>query len=129
MGTTRSAFNLMTGIRGEFNWRGLTVSANFHYTYVIDYEPASEPDYHTLALFGMIGYQIRLGSDRLYLPLLVGAGYIPGNGALLRIEAGLAIKPTDRIDIRVILVCPNFWFLDNDMVLFTSLSLALLFGF
>ena len=129
MGTNRSSFNLMTGIRGEFNWRGLTLAANFNYTYVIDWEPASDPDYHTVSLFGMIGYQIRLGSDRLYLPLLAGAGYIPGNGAILRIEAGLAIKPTDRIDIRVSFVCPNFWFLETDMVLFTSLSLSLLVGF
>jgi hypothetical protein len=129
MGTNRSAFNLMTGVRAELNWRGLTVSANLDYVYIIDWEPRSDPDYHTIGVFGLVGYQIRLGSDRLFLPLMVGGGYLPGNGGLLRIEAGLAIKPIDRLDIRVTFVCPNFWFLGEEMVLFTSLSLSLLVGF
>ncbi len=129
MGTNRNSFNLLVGARGEFQWRGLTVALNFQYTFVRDWEPRTNWSYHTLAIYGLLGYQIRLGSDRLKLPLMIGAGYIPGNGALLRIEAGLAIKATDRIDIRVLIVCPNFWFLENEMVLFTSLSLGLLFGF
>jgi hypothetical protein len=130
MGTNRSSFNLLVGLRGEYQWHGLTVALNYQYAYIVDWEPRSNPDYHSMALYGMIGYQIRLGSDRLYLPLLAGAGFVPGNGAMVRIEAGLAIKPTDRIDIRAIFVCPNFWILgDGEMVLFTSLSLAVLVGF
>lgn len=128
MGTNRSSFNLLLGGRGEFQWRGLTVGLGFTYAYLKDWEPRSNPDYHTMAMFGMIGYQIRLGSDRLSLPILAGGGYVPGNGGLLRFEAGLSIRPVDRLEVRLIFVCPNFWFLDEEMVLFTSISLGLHFG-
>ena len=128
MGTNRSAFNLMTGVRGEFQWRGLTVGLDFNYTFIKDWEPRSDPAYHTVSVFGMIGYKIRLGSQRLSLPILAGGGYIPGNGGLLRFEAGLAVRPRDRLEIRIIFVSPNFWFLGDEMVLFTSLSIAVLAG-
>ena len=128
MGTNRSAFNLLVGARAEFQWRGLTVGVNVDYSFIKDWEPRSNPDYHTVSLFGMIGYKIRLGSDRLSLPILAGGGYIPGNGGLLRFEAGLAIRAIDQLEIRIIFVCPNFWFLEDEMVLFASISLGLLFG-
>ncbi len=129
MGTNRSSFNLTTGARGEFQWRGLTLGLDLHYTFIKDWEPRSNPSYHTMSVFAMAGYQIRLGSDRLTLPILVGGGYIPGNGGLLRFEVGLSIRPIDRMQIRLIFVCPNFWFVDDEMILFTSVSLAVLFGF
>jgi hypothetical protein len=128
IGTNRSALNLLIGFRGEFQWRGLTVGLDFNYTYIKDWEPRSDPDYNTISIFAMLGYQIRLGSQRLTLPLLVGGGYIPGNGGLLRFEAGLSIRPIDRLQIRIIFVCPNIWFLGDETVVFTSLSLQLLGG-
>jgi hypothetical protein len=128
-GTNRSAFSLMTGLRGEFTWAGFVASLNVHYAFVKDYEPRTNPDYHTLTLYGMAGYKIRLGSPRFFLPLLAGAGWIPGNGALVRLEAGLAFRLADRVELRTIFVCPNFWIMKEATVFFTTLSLALLVGF
>ena len=129
MGTNRSAFNLLTGVRAELQWRGLTFAINIDYSFVKDYEPRSDPDYHTMSISGMVGYKIRLGGDRISLPLLIGGGYIPGNGGLLRIEGGLSIRAIDRMEIRIMFLCPNFWFMSEDMVLFTGLSVGLLWGF
>lgn len=137
LGTNRSSMSMFAGARFEFNWRGLLVGANFHYTYIQDWEPRSDPSYHSFALFGMVGYKIRLGSERLFLPVAIGGGYILGNGGLLRIEAGLAIRPIDRLDIRIIFVCPNFWFVntvhhtgeeaieESQTIVFTSISLGI----
>lgn len=129
IGTNRSSLNLLFGFRGEFNYRGFIAGLDFNYAYIKDWEPRSDPDYHTISVFAMLGYQIRLGSERLTLPLLVGGGYVPGNGGLLRFEGGLSIRPIDRLQIRLIFVCPNIWFLEDDTVVFTSISVQLLGGF
>lgn len=128
IGTNRSSFNLLLGLRGEFNYRGFVAGLDFNYAYIKDWEPRSDPDYHTISVFAMVGYQIRLGSQRLTLPLLVGGGYIPGNGGLLRFEAGLSIRPIDRLQIRLIFVGPNVWFMGDETIVFTSLSIQLLGG-
>lgn len=128
MGTNRSAFSLMVGPRFEYQWRGLVAGLNLDYTYVVDWEPRSQPEYHSLAVFPVLGYLVNLGSPRFNLPIIASGGYIPGNGGLLRFEAGLAYKPTDQVDLRFIFVCPNFWFLEDTTVLFVSFSLQVLAG-
>ncbi|MFT5355988.1 MAG: hypothetical protein ACI9KE_003210 [Polyangiales bacterium] len=47
----------------------------------------------------------------LTVPLRVGVGYLPFNGPVLRLAAGLNLPVSSRVEIGIDLLTPTFWFL------------------
>lgn len=60
--------------------------------------------------------------SKLKIPLRLGFGYLPRNGPVLRLAAGLAYPLSDRLDLTLDLITPTFWVV-RDRTLF-SLNLA-----
>jgi hypothetical protein len=65
-------------------------------------------------------------SALLGVPLRIGLGYLVGNGAVLRLSAGLALQLTQRLELVADLIAPSFW-VTPDTTLF-SLDLGVELG-
>jgi hypothetical protein len=51
-----------------------------------------------------------VGVDGLSIPLRAGFGYVPFNGPIIRIAAGLNYAISDRFEVGLDLLAPTFWF-------------------
>jgi hypothetical protein len=68
--------------------------------------------------------RLRLGPQLdLSIPIKGAVGFLPFNGPVLRVSAGLAYALGERVEITADLLCPSFWLIDDDV--FVSMNVAL----
>ena len=68
--------------------------------------------------------RLRLGPQLdLSIPIKGAVGFLPFNGPVLRVSAGLAYALGERVEITADLLCPSFWLIDDDI--FVSMNVAL----
>ena len=75
-------------------------------------------------------YRVRPSSGfDLTIPLRVGLGYLPYNGPVLRLAAGLNYPLSEDFEIGVDLLAPTFWFLPTEVVVSMDFSLEVTYRF
>ncbi len=71
--------------------------------------------------------RLRLGSHLdLSIPIKGAVGFLPFNGPVLRISAGLAYAIGERVEITADLLAPSFWLIDDDIFVSMNLSLGII---
>ena len=70
--------------------------------------------------------RLRLGSLDLSVPIKAGVGFLPFNGPVVRISAGLAYAIGERVEITADLLAPSFWLIDDQVFFSMNLSLGLI---
>ena len=72
--------------------------------------------------------RIRITSrSGLTVPIRAAVGYLPFNGPVIRLSAGLNIPVSERIELGVDLLVPTFWFLDSDVEISLNVGLELIY--
>jgi hypothetical protein len=70
-----------------------------------------------------------VGVEGLSIPLRAGAGYVPFNGPILRIAAGVNYAINERFEIGADLLSPTFWFVGGDRPVSFDLALEGIYRF
>jgi hypothetical protein len=70
--------------------------------------------------------RLRLGPLDLSIPIKGSVGFLPFNGPVIRISAGVAYAFSERVEITADLLSPSFWFIDDDVFFSMNLSLGLI---
>jgi hypothetical protein len=73
-------------------------------------------------LLGMPQYEYRFPFGGVAIPLRAGIGYIPRNGAVLRLAIGIYFQVNKSWDVGIDFLAPMFWGANNDSYL--SMNLA-----
>lgn len=121
-GTTQGGFyNHLVGARLDFRvTRDLIFGAYVGYTNLQGRNDRA----HNLLLMIQGEQRVRLGpSIDLTIPLRIAVGYLPFNGPVIRLSAGLNYPISENFEIGVDLVTPTFWVLADDFAV--SLDVAL----
>ena len=72
--------------------------------------------------------RIRVSSrSDLTVPIRASVGYLPFNGPVIRLSAGLNIPVTDRIELGADILVPTFWFLGSDVEISLNVGLELIY--
>lgn len=72
--------------------------------------------------------RIRLSSrSDLTVPIRASVGYLPFNGPVLRISAGLNIPVSERVEIGADILSPTFWFLGSQVEISLNVGLEVIF--
>lgn len=83
-----------------------------------------------LLFMGVFEDRIRLGSGLdLTVPLRAALGYLPYNGAVIRLSAGLNYALTPNWEIGADLLVPNFWFLPDRTAISINAALETTYRF
>lgn len=128
IGTTQGGFyNHMVGARLDFRiLRDLIVGAYVAYTNLQGRNDRA----HNLLVMIQGEQRIRLGpSIDLTIPLRVGIGYLPFNGPVIRLAAGLNYPISPDFEIGVDLVSPTFWILPDDVAVSLDIGLEATYRF
>ncbi|MCB9657958.1 MAG: hypothetical protein H6726_09950 [Sandaracinaceae bacterium] len=82
---------------------------------------------HNLLPMLVVEKRLRLspGLD-LSIPIKGAVGFLPFNGPVLRVSAGLAYALGERVEITADLLCPSFWLIDDSVFVSMNLSLGLI---
>lgn len=72
--------------------------------------------------------RIRLSSrSDLTVPIRASVGYLPFNGPVLRLSAGLNIPVSERVEIGADILSPTFWFLGSQVEISLNIGLEVIF--
>jgi hypothetical protein len=74
--------------------------------------------------YASVEYRTGNPNDRVRFPLRFATGYLPHNGPVVRVAAGLAIPLSARVDV-VGELAPMFWVTNDQMLLSMNWSLEL----
>lgn len=107
-------YNHFVGLRLDYRFfRDFWVGVGVHYANLHAYQGRAD----NFLLMGHIEDRVRLSSRfDLQLPLRIGVGYIPNNGAVLRFSAGLRYPIAPRVELGVDLLAPTIYFLGSQVV-------------
>ena len=84
---------------------------------------------NVLTMF-MVDYRVRLThSGALQLPLRYSIGYLPKNGPVMRMSAGLGYSVSDSVDLVLDLVAPTLWVSGDQTVLSMDIAAEVSFTF
>ncbi|MFW6067831.1 MAG: hypothetical protein ACOC97_05780 [Myxococcota bacterium] len=73
--------------------------------------------------YAQFEHRVRIGDDtRLRIPLRLALGYLPYNGPVVRVSAGLNVPLSDRVELGLDLLSPTVWILPETTAV--SLNLA-----
>jgi len=77
--------------------------------------------------YAQVEYALPLGGDgaRVRVPLRFASGYLPHNGPVVRMAAGLAVALGPKVDLVTELLAPMFWVTNDQMLLSMNLALEL----
>ncbi len=70
-----------------------------------------------------------LSTEKVQIPLRLGLGYMPFNGAFMRFSAGLRFPISETIELGVDLLAPTFWWVPEDRIVTYDLALELTYRF
>ncbi|MCA9536017.1 MAG: hypothetical protein KC593_20160 [Myxococcales bacterium] len=62
----------------------------------------------------------------LSVPIKGSVGFLPFNGPVLRVSAGLAYAFGERVELTADLICPSFWLIDDRVYVSMNVSLGLI---
>jgi len=72
--------------------------------------------------------RIRLGSrSSLTVPIRASVGYLPFNGPVIRLSAGLNLPVSERVEIGADILSPTFWFLGSQVEISLNVGLEVIF--
>lgn len=72
--------------------------------------------------------RIRLGSrSSLTVPIRASVGYLPFNGPVLRLSAGLNLPVSERVEIGADILSPTFWFIGSQVEISLNVGLEVIF--
>ncbi len=72
--------------------------------------------------------RIRLGSrSSLTVPIRASVGYLPFNGPVVRLSAGLNLPVSERVEIGADILSPTFWFLGSQVEISLNVGLEVIF--
>ena len=63
----------------------------------------------------------------LTVPIRASVGYLPFNGPVIRLAAGLNYPVSDKVEIGVDLLVPTFWFVDDQVQISLNVGLELIY--
>ncbi|MDQ3037944.1 MAG: hypothetical protein M3Y87_36450, partial [Myxococcota bacterium] len=128
IGTTQGSFyNHLAGVRLDFRvTRDLIFGAYLGYANLQGRNDRA----HNLLLMIQGEQRIRLGPTiDLTIPLRVAVGYLPFNGPVIRLSAGLNYALSEDFEIGVDLVAPTFWILPDDFAVSLDIGLEATYRF
>jgi len=83
---------------------------------------------NNLLVLAQIEDRIRISSGTdIRVPLRLGIGYLPGNGPVVRLAAGIGFPITNRLEMTFDILAPTFWVIPGRTVV--SLNLAVELGY
>jgi hypothetical protein len=77
--------------------------------------------------YAEVEYRTGAPGDAVRVPVRFASGYLPGNGPILRLAAGLAFALGPRTEIVTEFLAPMLWVTNNQTLLSMNLSLELAF--
>jgi hypothetical protein len=83
---------------------------------------------HDVLGYAQVEYMAGAPGARVRVPLRFASGYLPRNGPVVRVAAGLAFALTPKVDLVTELLAPMFWVTRDQTVLSTNVSLELAFA-
>jgi hypothetical protein len=83
---------------------------------------------HNVLTLLLLEVRPKLG-ESVGMPLRAGSGYLPKNGPVLRMSAGLAWLPSDGFELGVDLIAPTVWITRDDPVVSMDVAVEAAFGF
>lgn len=105
---------------------GVRLRRNITLSLQVGYANLNGRDGRQSNLLPMVVFErrLRLGSHLdLSIPIKGAVGFLPFNGPVLRVSAGLAYAIGERFEITADLLSPSFWLIDDDI--FVSMNVAL----
>jgi hypothetical protein len=70
---------------------------------------------HNVLSYLLLDYRALLSND-WSIPLRIASGYLPKNGPVLRLSAGISYRLSDDFELTLDLLVPTFWIVDNSTV-------------
>jgi hypothetical protein len=77
--------------------------------------------------YAEVEYRTGAPGDSVRIPVRFASGYLPGNGPILRLAAGLAFALSPRTELVTEFLAPMLWVTNNQTLLSMNLSLELAF--
>jgi hypothetical protein len=77
--------------------------------------------------YAQVEYRTGAPGDPVRIPLRFASGYLPHNGPVARLAAGLAFSLTPRVDLVTELLAPMLWVTNDQVLLSMNFSLELAF--
>jgi hypothetical protein len=77
--------------------------------------------------YAEVEYRTGTPGDKVRVPVRFASGYLPGNGPVLRLAAGLAFALSPRTELVTEFLAPMLWVTNNQTLLSMNLSLELAF--
>lgn len=75
--------------------------------------------------YAVVEYRVGAPTDAVRFPLRFATGYLPRNGPVVRMAAGLAFNLSQRIELVTELLAPMFWVTNDQMLLSMNWSIEL----
>jgi hypothetical protein len=121
---TGSFYNQLVGLRLDLPFSP-HVSAGAYLGYV----NLKGKDGRASNVLGYAEVEYRTGApgDKVRVPVRFASGYLPGNGPVLRLAAGLAFALGQRTELVTEFLAPMLWVTNNQTLLSMNLSLELAF--
>lgn len=83
---------------------------------------------HNMVMYAQLEHRVRISTaNDLTIPLRFGAGYVPYNGPMLRLAAGLNIPIARRVELGFDLLSPTFWVLPSGTTVSLDVAAELVF--
>jgi hypothetical protein len=128
IGTTQGAFyNHLLGTRLDLHvTRDFVVGAYVGYANL----QGRHDRVHNVLTLLQVEYRVRVAQAiDLALPLRAAVGYLPFNGPVIRLAAGLRYALSDDLEIGADVVAPTVWFLPNDVAASIDLAVEVTYRF
>jgi hypothetical protein len=81
---------------------------------------------HNVLGLALLDHRLRFDSD-LNVPLRYAMGYLPKNGPVLRLSAGLGYEISDSVELVLDLIAPMVWITHDEVIV--SMNVAAEIGF
>ena len=125
IGTSQDGFyNHLVGARIDFRVsRAILFGAYFAYANLAGKDGRADNIYFSL----MVEDRIRISSSSdISIPLRLSLGYLPYNGPVIRLSAGLNIPLSERFQLGVDLLAPTFWILPERTAVSLNIAVELI---
>ncbi len=122
---TDGFFNFLGNVR-----LGFRITNTLHLGVRLSYVNANARDGRASSIMpmGMIENRIRLGRGTdITIPISFGVGYLPFNGPVVRLAAGLNIPIGERMELGLDILTPTFWVIPNETAISLNLGARLVY--